>query len=265
MAAKTYSPELINSLRVALGAEGRLSKLAIAEDHGITHMTLNRLIDEHDIFVASSAVSLVPEDKIEAIRDVLGQPGHASISDYARKMGVSAWVLRNALAEADVYVHPMSALRSNANPLTEDQIAEIREIMGQPGHPSVRAMADRYGVPHGTLAGMIFRRKIFVHPITEKAPAYTWRPAPPPKPAPAPAAAPSTVVRYSSPMARKPKPSSRLFGPLGKPKALKPTDRAEMDRLIAEAVAAGRVTRCPPAHARGSLPDAWFEVLGKAS
>lgn len=264
--AKTYPPELIASLRTILGAEGRPSKFAIAEDHSITSMTLNNLIEAHDIYVAPAATSLVSDAQIEAIREVLAQPGHPPVSEYARKYGVSAPTLRNALADADVYVHPVSAVRDNSSvSLSEDQLAEIAAILGKPGHPSIRALADRYGVPHGTMAGMIFRRKIVVHPITERADFYTWTPAPPPKPAPAPVATPSTVVRYTSPDARKSKPSSRLFGPLGKPKKQAPVDRAEMDRLIAEAVAAGKVTKCPPAWAKGANPDAWFETLGKAS
>lgn len=146
---------------------------------------------------------------------------------------------------------PISEYRKRGSKL-DDRADDIRKTLAAPGHPSIRTLAQSLGVAHGTLCTYVHVHGIFVHPETNVAPHNTWTPV----------SDGSAFQRpYRSLKARKPKPAQRLHMPLTKPKGVKPVDRAEMDRLVAEAVAAGKVTKCPPAVARGSRVDAWFESI----
>ena len=146
---------------------------------------------------------------------------------------------------------PLSEYRQRGSKL-DDRADEIRKTLAAPGHPSIRTLAQSLGVAHGTLCTYVHVNAIFVHPETAVAPHNTWTPV----------SDGSAFQRpYRSPKARKPKPSQKMHMPLTKLKTAKPADRAEMDCLIAEAVAAGKVTKCQPAVARGSRVDAWFERI----
>lgn len=155
--------------------------------------------------------------------------------------------------------------------LSQEQFEQIKREIALPNHRTMAQIAASYGVTKNALIGKLHRAKLAVgtprsvvrdHLLanlavirkrafdgaSKKAVAIELR------------CDPKTICRFARAHGIQFRPRDRQLRAhcgfnryIGKPQVLTAADRAEMNRLVAEAVAAGKVTRCPPGRAVGSI------------
>ena len=155
-------------------------------------------------------------EQFEAVKAELSQPNHRTITSIAASLGVGKGVVIGRLFRAGIRTRPSLNEIHDAIDAQRPRIIELAE-MGA----CAWAIAREIGCAHITLSRYCQRHGI--------------------------------EIRVHQPSTRNSGARAALGAAFGKRRPLAPRDRAEMDRLRDEAIAAGKVTKCPPAYAYGAL------------
>lgn len=155
-------------------------------------------------------------EQFEAIKSELSQPVHRTITSIAASLGVTKGVVIGHLYRAGIRTRPSLSEIQNSLDAQRPRIIELAE-MGA----CAWAIAREIGCAHITLSRYAAKHGI--------------------------------EIRLHTPAIRNAGARAALSGTFGKRRPLSNRDRQEMDRLRDEAIAAGRVTKCPPAYAYGAL------------
>lgn len=157
-------------------------------------------------------------EQIESLRIELSQPGRRSVSQIARDLGVSKGVVAGHLHRAGIRTTPSW---KDIRDRLDSEIQTIRDL-AQLG-ACCWAIARELGVTEATMRSFAERHGIEIR----------RRPPPSPKLAQQRAEHGGYFSRRSRPLSAR--------------------EQEEMRRLAEEAIAAGRVTRCPPGYAIGAF------------
>lgn len=159
---------------------------------------------------------------------------------------------------------------------TAFELDELRVIVSDPSHPNLTMLAEQYGCTKNALAGALWRAGIrSAKPKNHK---FKWTPAvisqlreimaDVNRPTQAQIAAGFGVgvgtlinVLREHKIKSAPKWTNIVIGNPVERRGAIPTDAAEKRRLVDEAIAAGRLTKCPTGYARGSVSSQFEGIL----
>ncbi|QYO78397.1 hypothetical protein [Devosia salina] len=154
-------------------------------------------------------------DQIEELRLEMKRPDHRSMAEVAIDLGTTKGVIAGAFARAGIKIGG-----NDVRARLEGQRDRIEALAAM--NVSAWGIARELGCNDGTIRSFCDRHGIALHVRV---------PQPRPK---------DKAIRES------------MKGLFGKQRPLSQRDRDEMRRLADEAIAAGRITRCPPGHAIGT-------------
>ncbi|MBE7732151.1 hypothetical protein [Devosia faecipullorum] len=154
---------------------------------------------------------------IEELRLEMKRPDHRSMAEVARDLGTTKGVIAGAFSRANIRMGDSPQAKVER---LEAQRGRIETMAA--ANTSAFAIAREIGCSERAIQRFCDERGIHLH------------------------------VRIRTPKPQQATVRSSMRGLFGKQKPLSDRDRAEMRRLADEAIAAGRITRCPPGHAIGS-------------
>lgn len=154
---------------------------------------------------------------IEELRVEMARPDHRTMSQVAADLGCTKGVIAGAFGRANIrfWEAPQATVER-----LEAQRGRIGTMVA--ANTSPFAIAREIGCSEGAIQRLCDERGIYLH------------------------------VRIRTPKPQQAAVRESIKGLFGKQKPLSDRDRAEMNRLRDEAIAAGRITRLPPGHAIGS-------------